>query len=133
MALGNDDPRIYQALALPQAALDQGGLEILRAGIVEDELYVSALPAFKEPGQWGEVLADIARRVAAIYAAQMPGMTKKDVTVQIAEAFAADMGAKPVAAVTQARANKNGAAKTAKKSVKKPAKKPAKKKTRKKR
>ena len=125
MALGNDDPRIYQALALPPAALDQGGLEILRAGIVQDELYVSALPAFKEPGQWGQVLADIARRVGAIYAAQMPGMTKKDVTVQIAEAFAADIGAKPVAAVTRPRASK--------KASKKPDKKPTKKSTRKKR
>jgi hypothetical protein len=116
MALGNDDPRIYQALALPQQALDQGGLEILRAGIVEDELYVSALPAFKAPSQWGEVLADIARRVGDIYAAQMPGMTRKDVIVQIAEAFAADMGAKPVkAAATKPRAAK----KTAKKPVKK--------------
>lgn len=96
MANGNDDPRIYQALALPEQALENGGLEILRAGIVQDELYVLALPAFKAPAQWGEVLADIARRLGAIYAAQNAGLTKKDVTVQIAEAFAADMGARPV-------------------------------------
>ena len=126
MAQGNDDPRVYQALALPEQALGQGGLEILRAGIVEDELYVSALPAFKAPGQWGEVLADIARRIGAIYAAQMPGMTKKDITVQIAEAFAADMGAKPVKAVA-------AKPRAAKKPVKKPAKKIVKKTTRKKR
>ena len=116
MAQGNDDPRIYQALALPEQALEKGGLEILRAGIVEDELYVSALPAFKAPGQWGEVLADIARRLGAIYAAQMPGMTKKDVTVQIAEAFVADMGAKPVKAVA---AKPRAAKKPVKKIVKK--------------
>jgi hypothetical protein len=115
-----DDPRIYQALALPEQALENGGLEILRAGIVEDELYVSALPAFKQPSQWGEVLADIARRIGAIYAAQMPGLSKKDVTVQIAEAFAADMGAKRVDAKPVKAADK-------------PAKKPAKKVARKKR
>ena len=120
MAQGNDDPRIYQALALPEQALEKGGLEILRAGIVEDELYVSALPAFKAPGQWGEVLADITRRLGAIYAAQMPGMTKKDVTVQIAEAFVADMGAKPVKAVA---AKPRAAKKPAKKIVKKPTRK----------
>ena len=61
MANGNDDPRIYQALALPEQALENGGLEILRLGIIDDELYVSALPAFKAPAQWGEVLAEVAQ------------------------------------------------------------------------
>jgi hypothetical protein len=96
MAKGNDDPRIYQALALPEQALENGGLEILRAGIIDDELYVSAVPAFKAPSQWGEVLADIARRLGAIYAAQDTGLTRKDATVHIAEAFMADMGARAV-------------------------------------
>ena len=112
MANGNDDPRIYQALALPEQALENGGVEILRLGIVEDELYVSALPAFKTPAQWGEVLAEVANRIGAIYAAQKPGLSKKDATVQIVEAFAAEMGARPVKA-----------AKAAKKPTKKPAKK----------
>ena len=103
MANGNDDPRIYQALALPEQALDRGGHEILRLGIVEDELYVSALPAFKAPAQWGEVLAEVARRLGAIYAAQNSGLSNKDVTVQIAEAFAADMGARPVKAAKSKR------------------------------
>jgi hypothetical protein len=98
MAKGNDDPRIYQALALPEQALENGGVEILRVGIVDDDLYVSALPTFKAPSLWGEVLADIARRLGGIYAAQTPGLSRQDVTVQIAEAFAADMGARPVKA-----------------------------------
>ena len=110
MANGNDDPRIYQALVLPEAALEKGGLEILRAGIVEDELYVSAVPAFKDPAQWGEVLADIARRLGAIYAGQVKGLSTKDATVQIAEAFVADFGARPV---------KKAARKTAKKAARK--------------
>jgi hypothetical protein len=98
MANGNDDPWIYQALALPEQALENGGLEILRLGIVNDELYVSALPAFKAPAQWGEVLAEVAVRLGAIYAGQKTGLNKKDVTVDIAEAFAAEMGARPVKA-----------------------------------
>jgi hypothetical protein len=121
MANGDDDPRVYQALALPNEALDQGGVEILRAGIIKDKLYVSALPAFKAPAQWGEVLADVARRLGAIYAAQNAGLTRKDVTVQIAEAFAADMGARTVKsapAKDQARARRSG-----KKPVSKPARK----------
>ena len=112
MANGNDDPRIYQALALPEQALENGGLEILRLGIIEDELYVSTLPAFKTPAQWGEVLAEVANRLGAIYAAQTSGLSKKDATVQIVEAFAAEMGARPVK-VTKA------AKKTTKKPVQK--------------
>ena len=113
MAKG-DDPRIYQALALPEQALDRGGREIMRLAIIRDELYVTALPAFKAPAQWGEVLAEVARRLGAIYAAQTQGLSKKDVTVQIVEAFAAGMGARPV--------------KPAKKAIKKIAKKTARKK-----
>jgi hypothetical protein len=115
MANGDDDPRVYQALALPEQALEDGGLEILRLGIVKDELYVSTLPAFQSPAQWGEVLAEVANRLGAIYAAQTPGLSKKDVTVQIVAAFAAEMGARPVKA-----------AKTKKRPAKKPTKKPVK-------
>jgi hypothetical protein len=116
MANGDDDPRIYQALALPEQALENGGREILRIGIVKDELYVSALPAFTTPAQWGEVLAEVANRLGAIYAAQKSGLSKKDATVQIVEAFAAEMGARPVQA---AQAAKKPTKKPAKKSVQK--------------
>ena len=98
MANGDDDPRVYQALALPEKALEGGGVEILRLGIIDDELYVSALPAFTAPAQWGEVLAEVAERLGAIYAAQNAGLDEKDVTVQIAEAFVSELGAQPVKA-----------------------------------
>jgi hypothetical protein len=121
--MANDnDPRIYQALALPEQALEKGGLEILRLGIIDDELYVSALPAFKDAGQWGEVLGEVARRLGAIYAAQNGGLNKRDVTIAIAEAFVADFGAKPVTA------SKAKPKRAAKKSAKKPARKVARKK-----
>ena len=41
------DMRIYEALVIPNEALDKGGLEILRAGLVDDELYVTARRVFK--------------------------------------------------------------------------------------
>jgi len=99
-----DDPRVYQALALPEKALESGGVEILRLGIVDDELYVSALPAFTAPAQWGEVLAEVAERLGAIYAAQQAGLDQKDVIVQIAEAFVSEMGAQPVKASARRQA-----------------------------
>jgi hypothetical protein len=110
-----EDPRVYQALALPNDALEKGGVEILRAGIIQDELYISALPVFKDAGQWGEVLSEVARRLGAIYAAQNPSLDKKDVIIAIAEGFVADFGASPV----KAKSNPRPAKKTAKK---KPAK-----------
>ena len=123
MAIGEDDPRVYRALALPEKALENGGLEILRLGIIDDELYVSTLPAFKVPAQWGEVLAEVTLRLGAIYAAQKTGLNKKDAIVQIVEAFAAEMGAKPV----QAKPVKaKPAAPKSKKAVKNTAKKAAK-------
>jgi Domain of unknown function (DUF5076) len=119
MANVSDDPRIYQALALPEQALEQGGVEILRLGIVDDELYVSALPAFKDAGQWGEVLSEVARRLGAIYAAQTEGVSKRDVTIAIAEAFVADFGAKPVKTKSKPRTARKPAKRAAKKVSKK--------------
>jgi hypothetical protein len=92
----DDDPRAYQALALPEQALEGGGTEILRLGVIDGELYVAALPAFETPARWGEVLGEVARRLAAVYATQKTGLSKKDATVEIVEAFAAEMGAQPV-------------------------------------
>jgi len=118
MAIGTDDPRVYQALALPEKALESGGVEILRLGIIDDELYVSALPAFEAPAQWGEVLAEVALRLGAIYAARKTGLNKKDATVQIVEAFAAEMGAQPVKAKSAAPKSKKTAKKTEKQAAK---------------
>ena len=98
MASGNSGPRVYQALALPEQALAKGGVEILRLGIIDDELYVSTLPAFDTPAPWGEVLAEVTKRLGTIYAAQKTGLSKKDATVQIAEAYVAELGASPVKA-----------------------------------
>ena len=113
--MASDDPRIYQALALPEQALENGGVEILRVGIVDDELYVSALPAFKDVGQWGEVLSEVSRRLGAIYAAQTEGLSKRDVTIAIAEAYVADFGAPPVKAKSKSSTAKKPAKKAAKK------------------
>jgi uncharacterized protein DUF5076 len=87
-----DDPRIYAALAMPNAAIENGGLEILRAGIIDDELHVNARRAFKDPKQWGEVLADIARRIAKLYADETQ-RTEQDVIASIRAVFAAQPGA----------------------------------------
>ncbi|HEX4553280.1 MAG TPA: DUF5076 domain-containing protein [Xanthobacteraceae bacterium] len=99
-----DDMRIYEALVIPNEALDRGGMEILRAGLVDDELYVTARRVFKDPATWGEILGEITQRLGRIYAAE--GEYKaKEVIAAIENAFAAEMGA-PIAAPRRKPATK---------------------------
>ena len=127
----NDDPRIYDALALPPEALSNGGAEILRVGIISNELYVQARRAFKDPARWGEVLADIARELALFHSAEDTSLTEEEILTQIEQAFAADLGAPAVddeppakarSSKPAAKAKAKAPAKPAKKSAKKPAK-----------
>ena len=103
------DMRIYEALVIPNDALDKGGMEILRAGLVDDELYVTARRVFKDPSTWGEILGEITQRLGRIYAAE--GEYKaKEVIAAIENAFAAEMGATPVAAPRRKRTKRKPAA-----------------------
>ncbi|RAI43422.1 DUF5076 domain-containing protein [Rhodoplanes roseus] len=94
MARAPDDS-IYHALPIMDEALANGGLEILRAGLIDDELFVTARHAFKDPAPWGQVLADITRRLAQIYSLETD-FTEAEALAEIEEAYAADLGAKPV-------------------------------------
>jgi len=57
----------FDALHVPPAALEQGGVEVLRAVVVGGALHVSLRPAFDDPQAWGMLLADVARHVSRIY------------------------------------------------------------------
>ena len=94
MSTSSESPT-YDALAIPNEALANGGTEILRAGLIDDELYVTARHAFKDPAQWGEVLADITRRLALLYSMETD-LSETEALVEIEEAYAAEMGAKVV-------------------------------------
>jgi Domain of unknown function (DUF5076) len=61
---------VFDALHVPPAALEQGGVEIVRAVIIDGGLHVSLRRAFDEPDIWGILLADVARHVARIYATE---------------------------------------------------------------
>src|SRR6267154_5173277 len=99
------DTRIYEALVIPNEALDKGGMEILRAGLVDDELYVTARRVFKDPATWGEILGEITQRLGRIYAAE--GEYKaKEVIAAIENAYAAEMGATPIPAPRRKRSTK---------------------------
>jgi len=61
---------IFDALHIPPTALEQGGVEVLRAVIIDGGLHVSLRRAFEDPEAWGMLIADIARHVARIYATE---------------------------------------------------------------
>jgi hypothetical protein len=66
----DSDKPIYDALIIPPVALEQGGVEVLRAAIVDGGLHVSLRRAFDDPEAWGMLIADVARHVARIYATE---------------------------------------------------------------
>ena len=102
-----DEKTTYEALDIPGDARERGGVEILRAGMISDELFVAARPAFDDPGLWGEVLADVTRRISRLYAADGK-YTYKDALVAIESAFAANLGA-PILQKTPRRAKRGKA------------------------
>jgi len=65
-----DPAPVFDALHVPPAAMEQGGVEVLRAVIVDGGLHVSLRRAFDDPEAWGMLIADITRHVARIYATE---------------------------------------------------------------
>ena len=63
-------PPIFDALQIPPSALEQGGVEVLRAAVVDGGLHVSLRRAFDDPEAWAMLIADVARHVARIYATE---------------------------------------------------------------
>ena len=88
----DEQPRIFDALVIPPEALDKGGVEVLRAAIVEGGLHVSLRRAFDDPEAWGMLLADVARHVGRIYARET-AMTEDQVLDRVRSIFEAEMDA----------------------------------------
>jgi hypothetical protein len=82
----------YDELPLPSGALASGGVEMLRAGVVERELFITARRAFDDPAGWGAVLAGVAQRLATLYAAETE-WGEADVAVRIGAGFQAALAA----------------------------------------
>jgi len=80
----------YDALSIPPAARDEGGIEVLRAGISGDKLSVSLRSAFENPQLWGSLLASVARQVADVYG-QTTGISAAEARERIRARFAEEM------------------------------------------
>jgi hypothetical protein len=81
---------VFDALHVPPAALDQGGVEILRAVIVDGDLHVSLRRAFDDPDPWGMLIADVTRHIARIYATESK-LTPDQVIERVRTVYEAEM------------------------------------------
>jgi hypothetical protein len=91
-----EEKKEYEALAVPEEALAHGGVELLRVAVNEDKLFLTTRPALKDPAEWGEILAELTRRLGVLYDMGDTGYSEHDVIIAIEEAYAAEMGAKSV-------------------------------------
>ena len=85
-----DPAPVFDALHVPSAALDQGGVEILRAVIVDGALHVSLRRAFDDPDPWGMLIADVTRHIARIYATES-NLTQDQVIMRVRTIYDAEM------------------------------------------
>jgi hypothetical protein len=81
----------FDPLHVPPTALEHGGVEVLRAAIVEGGLHVSLRRAFDDPQAWGMVIADVARHAARIFARETK--LKDEALERIRTMFDAEMDA----------------------------------------
>jgi hypothetical protein len=77
----------YNTLPVADEALDRGGVELLRVGLADEELFITLRSPFQKPDEWGWVLADITRHLADHYSANSD-LTEDDVVTAVAQAFA---------------------------------------------
>ena len=65
--MAEDEPR-FEALDVPPDAQEQGGIEVLRAAVVDGAVSVALRRSFEDPATWGRLLVDLARQAARVYA-----------------------------------------------------------------
>ena len=93
----------YDSLGIPPAARSEGGIEVLRAAVVGQNLAMSMRRAFDDPALWGALLATVAHQAAQIYAKETGG-SEDAARERIREAFDNEMASNEDAGtVTAAR------------------------------
>ncbi len=92
----------FEALIIPNEALSRGGVEILRAAIIEGQLHVTLRRTFERPDPWGGLLSEVARRVARIYAAEGQ-LDEGEVVFRIHSTFVSEGGVGPARAKKSAK------------------------------
>ncbi|WP_372423220.1 DUF5076 domain-containing protein [Salinarimonas chemoclinalis] len=79
---GDDDTPLFHELEPPPDVREKGGHEVLRASVVEGAVSLTLRRSFDDPHTWGVLLADLARQVSHVYAAET-GMSAEEAFAQI--------------------------------------------------
>ena len=60
--------KTFVELSAPPDAVENGGIEVLRAAVVDGAVSVALRRSFDDPATWGRLLIDLARQAARTYA-----------------------------------------------------------------
>src|SRR3712207_5435718 len=82
--------RKFEALNVPPDVLEKGGIEILRASVVDGEVSIALRRAFDDPFTWGVLLVDLARHAARIYAMETE-FSEEEALAEIAAGIQAEL------------------------------------------
>ena len=80
----------FEELPVPPDAAERGGVEILRASIVEGAVSVGLRRSFDDPFTWGVLLVDLARHASRIYALET-GMGEDEALAAIQSGIEAEL------------------------------------------
>lgn len=58
----------FEELSIPPDVAENGGVEVLRAIVVDGAVSVALRRSFDDPATWGRLLIDLARQAARAYA-----------------------------------------------------------------
>jgi hypothetical protein len=80
----------FEALNVPPDALEKGGVEILRASVVDGAVSIALRRAFDDPFTWGVLLVDLARHAARVYAMET-GIDEDEAMAEIRAGIEAEL------------------------------------------
>ena len=82
----------YQALNIPPAGQQRGGIEVLRTAVIDGELHLTLRPLFDNPNDWGRMFAEVARQVSRVYAHHSQ-LSESETLERISASFATELKA----------------------------------------
>ncbi|MGV7029860.1 DUF5076 domain-containing protein [Methylobacterium symbioticum] len=79
----------FQELSIPPDVAENGGIEVLRAIVVDGAVSVALRRSFDDPATWGRLLIDLARQAARAYALETE-MSEDEAFARIRAGFEAE-------------------------------------------
>ncbi|POR43551.1 DUF5076 domain-containing protein [Methylobacterium sp. V23] len=76
----------FEELSAPPDAIENGGIKVLRASVVDGAVSIALRRSFDDAATWGRLLADLARQAARVYALETE-MPEEDAFARIRAGF----------------------------------------------